>query len=471
MNYFILRLAEWGCTRQAIILISLFYAYVIHHTHVVYLNPDWEYFGFSYAPLSSFEVLFMGGLVSIGAMFVPMVLSKPSTIILVLLYIVVYIPTIVISLGLDIDRIDRYGGALGCLVIGYSIVCLATRGSEGKEYDDVALPSDKFSNIIFLLWIALGGILVANFISIMTFSGLEQIYDQRALAKEESSLFLGYAQTYFSNVFSPALIAIGLLKSNWKPVVIGVFGCLITFMIDAQKTVFLLPFVIIALHYALKSKILVFRSTAFFVSILGILTLLAVSLHEQNDVAAFLSTTLVFRTLTIPGLFFSQYYDYFSVEGYTYWSHVRGLNMIIPTPEAYIGDPYWPKLGYIIGDRVQHLPGNNANAHLFADNGIASAGFVGVLVISLILAGWLLLIDKVSKGWDRRYALLVLFSPALFLTNGPLFSILSGYGGIFWTIAFYIHKPNLDTNIARIQPEKATKHLNSEIISSSVINR
>lgn len=443
MRYFLLRLASWASKRPAIILASLFYAYIIHYAHIKYLNPTWQYFGYTYSPINTFEVFFIVILTIYGGAFVPALLKRPSSVILILLYIIVYLPTVVLSLSLETDRVERYSGILISLAIGFSLACIVTRFYENKENSNTALPSDKFSNNIFLVWLACCGTMIASFISIMAFVGLDQIYDQRALGKEGSSLFLGYTQSYFSNVFSPALMVIGLLKSRWKQVALGGLGCFLTFMIDAQKTVFLLPFVIILLHYILKSRVLAFRSTSFFLFILGMITLLVIQAQEDSEVANFLSATIVFRTLTLPGVLLTQYYDYFSTEGFTYWSHVRLVNLIVPPPSAFVGDPYWPKLGYIIGESVQHLPGNNANAHLFADTGVAAAGSIGILVISLVFTIWLYFIDRSSKGWDSCYVLMVIFPVGLFLTNGPLFTILAGYGGMFWLIVFYVYKPNL----------------------------
>jgi hypothetical protein len=189
-------------------------------------------------------------------------------------------------------------------------------------------------------------------------------------------------------------------------------------------------------------------------------TLLLIHIYDVSAVGEFLAAAIVFRTLTLPGVLLTQYYDYFTAEGYTYWSHVRLLNVLVPTPSAYVGDPNWPKLGYIIGENVQRLAGNNANAHLFADTGAAAAGSVGVLIISIVLAIWLICIDKASRGWDKRYVILVLFPPSLFLTNGPLFTILAGYGGLFWLLAFYLHKPNQITRSRFLSKQNLLTPLN-----------
>ena len=170
-------------------------------------------------------------------------------------------------------------------------------------------------------------------------------------------------------------------------------------------------------------------------------TFLFVTISKDFGISSLLSSLLVFRTLATPGIFFTQYYDTFSTYGFTYGSHIKGLNLIIPVPSAYISDPYWPQLGYIVGERIQGFPGNNANANLFAGDGIATAGFVGVLIISVILAIWLVLLDRASKGWSKNFAILVLFPIGIALTNGPLFTILLSFGGLFWVFIFYFYKP------------------------------
>jgi hypothetical protein len=129
------------------------------------------------------------------------------------------------------------------------------------------------------------------------------------------------------------------------------------------------------------------------------------------------------------------------VEGFTFWSHVRGLDLVVPVPASFVGDPAWPALGRVMGDRVYGSADVNANANLFSGDGVAAAGAVGVMVMGILFTAWIVMIDRVSARWDRRFALLVIVPVALSLTNGHFFTTLMSFGGLFWLGVFALHRP------------------------------
>jgi hypothetical protein len=388
-------------SRWAVLVTTLFYAWAIGYAHSEYLAYDWGYYGFTYRPLGFEEIALIVVFVSIGALGIPSTLKRPSSIILLLLHLLVLVPTVVISLGLNTDRIDRYGLSLGAMSL-------------------------------------------AAYRSIMTFAGLEDIYQQR-LAAADDNVVLAYLRTYYASVISPGVLALGLLKSRFSLAVLGVLGCLITYMIDAQKTAFLLPFVIVLAFFALRNRMGATQATSSAIAGLALLVTITVSLHQTSDIARFLNTFLVFRTIAIPGLTFPQYSDLFSSLGHTWWSNVTGLSLVVPAPAAFVNHPDWPALGRIVGDYYYGFGSQNANANLFSGEGVAAAGAFGVLVIGLIWAAWLRLIDRVSEGWDPLFALLVLVPVGISLANGHLSTVMLSFGGGFWTVLLWWYKPDIQT--------------------------
>jgi hypothetical protein len=158
--------------------------------------------------------------------------------------------------------------------------------------------------------------------------------------------------------------------------------------------------------------------------------------YKQSKVSDFLSVYLTFRTIGIPGLTLSQYFRVFSDEGYTRGSHIKGISSFVPAPPAYMDDPGWPSLGYIVADRIYKSPQTNQNANLYAGDGIASAGVMGIMLISLMLALWLRLLDRLIPRAVAWQAILLMLPTALALTNAPLSTTLVSFGGLFWTLFF-----------------------------------
>jgi hypothetical protein len=427
-------------SRGVLLVATLLYAWSIHYAHVVYLDPVWDYYGFTFRAPDFLDVALMIGLVVLGAAVLPTVLARPSSILLLALFVVVYVPTIVITLCLDAENIETYGQGLVVLGAAFVIACLGARARARRKPMEPHKPSDRFMLVVLAAWTVCGLILIYAYGSVMRFVSLENIYDQRS-AGASTSLAMGYVQTYFSNVFSPALMALGLMKSRWLLIVLGAVGCVIMFMINAQRTVFMLPFLILGLHMILNSRYAALRTSSFALLLLAGATWLCVSTYEDNLVSTFFCIYLVYRTLCIPGLTFSQYYDLFSRDGFTWWSHVKGMNLLVPAPPSYVNDSAWPNLGYVVGDRIYRSFDMNANANLFVGDGIAAAGALGVAVIGCLFAVILYWLDRSARGWDHRFTLLVLAPVAVTLTNGQLFTTLLSFGGAFWMLTFYLYKP------------------------------
>lgn len=426
-------------SRIGLLLAAWFYAIVLHFSHIEYLNPAWEYFGFTYRNLNLMEIALIIFLVTSVALVLPIKMTRASSIILLPLFVVVYVPTIVITLGLDENRLQNYGLSLLILGLVFFIACVISNKSKQKLYETEKI-NVLIQNIFLLGWVIFCAILIYNYSSIMAVAGLDEVYEQRAIGAS-TSLLIGYIQTYFSNVLSPALIALGLVWRKYWLTLIGTIGCIIMYMITAQRTVFLLPFVMFGLYYLLTSKVYIFRTSAFLITALSVVVMFCSVFYLNNNIAFFLSTYLVFRTLALPGLTFSQYYDVFDIHGFTWWSHVKGFDFLLSPPVFFADHPSWPGLGHVVGDIVYGNFENNVNANLFSSDGLAAAGPIGVLLIGIIFIAWLMLLDRVTNGWNRNFVLLVTLPISLSLTNGSLFTVMLSFGGLLWILIFYFLKP------------------------------
>lgn len=426
--------------RLVLLAAAFFYAYAIHFAHVHYLTPVWGYYGYSYRDPSAVDLAAIALLVVVGALLLPTRIGKASSIVVLLLFVVVYVPTIVLTLALDAPRLELYGAGLLALGLGFGCACVAARSSSLAPRESTQrLPGKAFTLFVLAAWIVCCVVLIVNQGSVMAFAFESEVYEQRA-AGTATSLGLGYVQTYFANVLSPGLIALGAVKRRWSLVALGTIGCVLMYMIAAQRTVLLLPIAMLAVLIALRVRSGVFRTSSFLLVFLGVAEMVSVTFYQDNIVASVLSLFLVNRTLGLPGLTFHQYYDVFGVSGFTWWSHVRGVDFFVAAPPSYWNDTLWPNLGHMIGDRVYQNYENNANANLFVGDGVAAAGALGVLVIGIVFAVWLAVMDRVARGWDRTFVVLVMVPVALSLTNVHLFTTLLSLGGLFWMVMLYVFR-------------------------------
>ena len=302
------------------------------------------------------------------------------------------------------------------------------------------VPGRQLLFVFSIIWLIIFFGNLYFYYSILGFAGTEDVYAQRESGASKNA-FTAYSQTLFSTVFSPVLFIAGLLYHRRLYWFLGLSGSLFIFLITAQRTVLLLPFVIYLFYKLQASKRTWLTTSTAPLIILAACTMVSAYWYESNLAASAIAVFLVFRTIALPGLTYTQYYDLFSQNGFTWWSHVKGLSFVIPVPAAYQNDNLWPGLGYMVGRYFYGLPELNANANLFSGDGIAAAGALGVVVIGLAFAAIIRLFDRLAQDWSRQFVVLAMLPFAVSLTNGHLFTSLLSFGGLVWMAVFLVSQP------------------------------
>lgn len=414
----------------------LFYAFSLNLSHKTYLLETQEFWGYTYYGFQNLGVLFLIVIIIITSMITSLKINTPSRIIIYILYLVVFIPTLTLTLALKENSLEIYGFPLVCLTIGYFILALKKPvASSGRNI----LPSKKVEYFFVLLFVLCFFSLFFIFRNIINFVGLDDIYAQRALGKS-SNLFQGYMLTYLPNVICAALMAFGLIRKNNIYLFMAFCGYILIFGIAAQKAVFVMPFIIFLLFLYLKNNkfekkyLIVFNFIISFIFIL-------ISYLPSGFLREFLGFYVLTRIFATPGIMFSNYYDVFYPNNFTYWSHVKGISLIVEKPAAFIYENDWPQLGWIVAKYKLGIV-SNSNANLFASDGIAAAGGLGIIIICLIFYFYLFLFDYLSKDINTKFKVIIAFPIGLALTNGSLATILLSFGGIFWLLLFVYVKSN-----------------------------
>lgn len=407
----------------------------LNRAHASYLYPIHEIWGFPYAPLGTLEWLLLLMGTSLVALTQPLSLKRPSSLVMFGLYLLVYLPTMTLTLGVDESALSIYGPALGSMTLAFLTLNLSLRsvGSYGKPPSETPLSRRK-TLFLLLVFLALLAFIVLAFQDVMSVVVPEAIYDQRAAGRSRNWIE-AYAQTYLAYVFSPALFALGLLRRNWALILLGLLGFSVMFAVTAERTIFLLPFVMLGAHVAFRSSIPHALQMAAALCLTAALITLSTTLADTSTVFSQIALYFVFRVVAVPGAMLWQYHQVFTDTGYTFWSHVRGLGAVIDPPRGLVEDPAWPQLGHIVAEYILDKE-SNSNANMFAYDGIAAAGPAGILVISLVLGMWLLALDRTARALDWRFTSLICLPMAFALVNGPLFSVMLSFGGLFW-IAFW----------------------------------
>jgi len=402
-----------------------------------YAAPKWEMYKLTYASPEIMGLLFLIFLLSFFAFSLPIRINKPSDLFLVVTGLLVCIPAIVA--GIFAETFDRthYYSLIFVLTITFACVCLLLRSINFKRNFDDGFFSNSVGFWIFVLWIVLALFLIIQYSSIMSFSGLDSIYEQREVGRADS-LFLGYCQTYFGYFFSPMLLVIGLMRGRVLFIIAGTLGSIILFTITAEKMAFMVPIFIFTFWIGLKFNFSLLFSTTGISFIFSLVLFFSASFHEQSSVADFMAWYLGVRSFLTPGLFLMQYYDFFQATGFLSLSHVRGFDILIPAPEIFSSDWRWPLISLIVGEDHFEIPTLNANANFIASDGVASFGIPGVVFSLGLFFIFLLALDYATRRFSTKMVLLMLIPLALILTNISLFTaILSFGGGVFLFLCFW----------------------------------
>ena len=151
------------------------------------------------------------------------------------------------------------------------------------------------------------------------------------------------------------------------------------------------------------------------------------------------------RLIEIPIQFILDYYDFFSINGFTFFSQIKGLSLILEAPTQYASNPKWPQLGWIVGSDF-HGVEMNSNATFLASDGLASLGALGMIIITTLFCFYLIVINALSNKIPKTFWSIIFAQQALNLISGSLFSLMLSFGGFFYLILFILYRPKINYN-------------------------
>lgn len=428
--------------RLVLLCAALFYAFSIGVGHLLYLSVMQSFWGFNTPYYNVCSIIVIVLFVALPACVLPLQVTRPSTVFLYSLMFFVYVPSVVISMLNFEDSLSRYfwillSSCIGCIFSSVAVRLFGADNSVGRGPSIGLVAVNILGAIISFMC------LFVEYKDILSFSGLDDIYVQRARGAA-TSLFIGYCQVYLAYVFSPFLFVCGLVYKRIFLLVFSLLCFVFVFMITAERTIILLPFAFLAIYFVFTRRGFVVSNMSYLFIFGGGVILIISNFYQSSHFLSELGVYFFTRTIAGPGLFVSQYYDLFSVQGYTHWSHVSIVGQLADVPSAYIGDSKWPALGKILAERVLGIE-SQSNANFIATDGVAAWGGGGIIVIFVIYTCWLLVLDRAARGWNKLFIFPLIFPMAFVSTNASLFTMMTSFGGFFWVASFYLDKYKVRT--------------------------
>ncbi len=416
------------------LLLASVYVGLLQWTYVHDIHPRWAYMGLEHHEPGAWLRLALSLVAVAPVAWMPRTLVRPSQIGLWFIYLLVYVPSLLIPA-------DAIGGApWRWLSIGLVLSLCMLLLSWSYAIPLSPAPRRDPPEAVPRFWLAIGGLGVALYAVVLSHFGLPttlptllEIYDVRADfgdAVRGGGRLSAYAVSWTANVINPLLVAWGLSRRRWWVAALGVAGQLVLFGITGLKSVLLSAGLIVAVVVVLRGD-----GRRFGVWMLGGATVVLVLgvIESQLFDGGLLSGVLVRRTFVVPGQLMGLFVDYYGQHEKAWLGHSI-LGGIVPygtelAPPRLVGGRYFASVA-------------SANASVWAD-GYANFGELGMVAATGLLAAVFRLYDRAAVGLRRALATGLFAIPALTLANSALLTSLLTHG-VLLVIAVVMLLPRVD---------------------------
>ena len=418
-----------------IALISL-YTVVLIWNYIVWLAPVWGYMGVDYSPVGTYY--FLACLIAsvLPSIWIPISISRPTMVTYWILYLLTYIPMIVgVSLSPKFTFIQVILFQLSCLFsftltgAGYYFKLIKIKEKYIPKFNFwVAFYSAMFLMFLYVIYIFKG-----NFKLVSPFD--ENLYDLRFSGRDvaEGDKLVGYFTQWLSGAFLPFLLAIGIVYKKKLLILISCIGQIILYSTAANKAFILSIIYMVGIYYITKktSKFGIFL-TFFLIILITFLTFSQIYFEDDFKLIFFPITSIVMlRTVSISTINAVNYYDFFSNNPFTYYSHINIIGKFIRYPYGDLA------LGQVIGVTMSGNADSNWNANFYITDGFVAMGYSGLIIIGIISGLIFYIIDSLIKSQNIILCTLLITISSVSLMNVSIFTTLLT-GGLIYLILFLV---------------------------------
>lgn len=258
---------------------------------------------------------------------------------------------------------------------------------------------------------------------------LENVYEVRLDARTKDNYFTGRFYGILTNVFIPFLFVRSLEKKRWLGIIFAVLVTLYLFTTAAQKLT-LFSLILILVFWNVKSLKRFINGTIIVTTVACLFTCWLYFVKEDL-ISSIAVGNVVDRVLVAPSWLHVLYFDFFSKNGYTYFS-IGPLSFLL-------GDlyPFFTYPAEIIGQLYYGSLDMHANTG-FPSDGFLQLGIIGVTIYALIESFIFLAFAKILKN---NYAYIPILIINLFnVLSTDVFTALFTHGVIVFLFFVYLVK-------------------------------
>lgn len=379
----------------------------------------WAYMGVKWYEAPLWREMLAMGLAAVPAWFVPMRLSRAGDLAILILYGIVFVPSVAMQPNFSLAPLSSQLAFTLTSMGGLAALCWITRADFSRLKPVSGISPTAFD---LLLYVAAGVTLImyAVFSPIRSLVlDLSILYESRAdyfSAADSMPVFMNYLFVNASLSLAPLMVARGLYHRRWSMVGLALVLAYLTFVTTSLRSMlFSVAFVGVVTVLTMWKRPPGVSLFMFFLGIaIGCITLDAL----LPGVLPTMSYDLHYRLFGNAALLSEAYHSYFDGAPKIYFSQSFLSPFIEPTA--------WAPYQVLIGESVSDVAGNHANGNFIAD-AFANVGYVGVFMAYVVIGGIFAFYQRLAVHKHLQVAALGLVGPAFYLTNAGVHSaILSG---------------------------------------------
>lgn len=333
-----------------------------------------------------------------------------------------------------------------CACVLLQILILSKRKPE-TELVKISIRRGKSYTIVFLsLFIAfclIVSILYNGFAGLKAFD-FNYIYEMRRNA--EYPFLFGYFLSWITMAIIPFFIVFSLFKRQYFYCTLLCLVQLMFYMIMGNKAIFLILIVIIGVYIVARLNIIIKGLYLALSSVCSIITIM-VSL-EKSPFVLLINSFWGERFLFGPAMNKFLYYELFSQ--YPYIHFADGLiGRLFSLPYIYTNTSGFINYAFYHGGS---FASNSVTGYL--GESFAQLGFVGVVLMSILLAYIIKFIDNSTAGLNFASLAAIFSVPVVILNDAPLFTTLLTGGMFILILLVFIFNEPYDNKINTLQGSK-----------------
>lgn len=434
-------------TKDLRLIISvIIYVFCLNYAYINYLIPTWGYMGYFENNIISIPLsIYKYFLIIFPSLFISKTTTRISQFFFIMLYLIIYIPTIIILTRSWIGDLSNYFQFTLSYFFAFIIMLFFTRIKLMK----ISLFKIKISRVIKFIFLVsiflLLYIILTRYdsLEIVDFTNSEEVYSLRE-GKVEASSFDGYIILILSSMILPILLSYSIYRKRYLYMTVGFLGFLILFSIGANKSYLFVPFFILIGYYiaTIEPKKINFRIVSFFSILTVVLTFLIVNGNEMIQLIFFFPAAFfIFRTIFTSGWQSLVYYDFFNISSndLTYLSQTKFFNIFSEYP-------YFDLLGKTLGYYVFKDPNLSLNANFLISDGLASFWFMGIIIISILYSVIFYILDCTTFKFPLPFVVGCTFFSIISISNTSIFTTLLSGGLFLIFLVFLITNNNHEKN-------------------------